>query len=79
MESVDSTSEDGECSLRGLAVFSASEMSTITDPSNESASGEFGRESSRLALLLACTDCLKKSVILNVDDTILPNIRHVQS
>jgi len=59
--------------------LSASEMSMITDPSDESASGEFGRESSRLALLLTCTECLKKSMILNVDNTILPNIRHVQS
>ena len=75
MESVDSTSEDGECSLHARVVFSSSEMSTIIGPSDESASGEFGRELSRLALLLACAEWLKKSVILDVHDTTLPNVR----
>jgi len=50
-------------------------MSVITGPSDESASGEFGRESSRLALLLACAEWSKKSVILDVHDAILPNVR----
>jgi len=47
----------------------------ITDPSDESTSGEFGRESSRLALLFTCTEWSEKSEILKVDDAILPNIR----
>ena len=53
-ESVDSTSEvvgDGKRSFHAHVVFSASETFMITGPSDESASGEYGKESSHLAFL----------------------------
>ena len=77
MKSVNSTSEvvgDGERSLCAHVVFSASEMSMLTGPSDESVSGECDRELSHLTLLLTCAEWSKKSVIIDIN-AILPYIR----